>query len=322
MKIHSICIAKNEGDIIEQTLMKAVDWSDYIYVVDNNSSDDTWEIVQALSKDYPKIIPYKRDARAYFDSMRGEVFYGFRDRSQPGDWWCKLDADEFYIDNPRSFLSNVPEQYQAVWAASFQYYFTDRDLEKFEQDPAAFADDVPVEQKCRFYANDWSENRFFRYDDKMVWNVQDQVRSWPYFGAIYPKRIRLKHFQYRSPQQMQQRIMTRLEAAASDQAPAVFHHEAELVSDGHTALGDRVDIQQTVSQFVSRSASVDEIWKKRIVDASELTFDRFDNQYVMREDLMPPVPKSYFPPLENRLRYMKKYVNRTTLNQLFDWLKK
>ena len=313
MKIHSLCIAKNEADIIAQTLLKALNWSDYIYIVDNDSSDRTWDIILELSQKHPQIIPCKQDSRAYFDSMRGEMFNHFRDRSEPGDWWCKLDADEFYIDDPRVFLGHIPIQYQAVWAASFQYYFTDEDLKQYQRNPSAFADDVPVEKKCRFYRNDWSENRFFRYDPKIVWDTKDKVRSWPYFGAIYPERIRLKHFQYRSPQQIKQRLATRLEAAARDRSSQAFIHETQLVSDSEASYNSLASS--------CALAAMEELWKKRIEKADELIFDRLDGRYEIREDLMPSVPKSYFPPLENRIRNLKRYVNSTTINRLMSLAK-
>lgn len=50
MKIHSICLVKNESDIIAQTLKAAVNWSDFIYVYDNGSTDGTWEKVISLSE--------------------------------------------------------------------------------------------------------------------------------------------------------------------------------------------------------------------------------------------------------------------------------
>lgn len=298
MKIHSICFAKNEADIIAQTLSKAAAWSDYIYVVDNGSRDRTWDIILDLSQRCAQVIPYKQEHRAFYDGMRGEVFNYFRDRARPGDWWCRLDADEFYIDNPRTFLSNIPKQYQAVWAASFQYYFTYKDLARYESEPAAFADSVPVEEKCRFYCNDWSENRFFRYDNKMMWDTDDKSRSWPYFGAIYPYRIRLKHFQYRSPQQMQRRMLTRLDTWSANPSASIFSHEAQLALSGK-----------------------DDVWRKRVVDTSGLMFDSLEGQYEMRDDLMPPVPRSYFPTIENRLRYLKKYINKSSLNKVIALLK-
>ncbi|WP_072013840.1 glycosyltransferase family 2 protein [Myxosarcina sp. GI1] len=299
MKIHSICIAKNEADIIAQTLNKAIKWCDYIYVVDNGSSDDTWKKILNLSQKYKQIIPYKQDDRTFYDGMRSEVFYNFRSNSQNGDWWCRLDADEFYIDDPRTFLSEIPNQYQAVWAASFQYYFTDKDLECYERSPSSFSNSVPVEQKCRYYLNNWSENRFFKYDLKLVW---DKDRGWPYFGAIYPKRIRLKHYQYRSPQQIQQRSLIRLQAG--------FVHEAQILSTCKKS-------PNSLSPFATKllPSYIKDIWKKRIVKASELNFDYHNDVYLMREDLMPPLPKTYFPHIENKFRYLKKYINKTTLNK-------
>ena len=305
MKIHSICIAKNEADIITQTLTKASEWCDYIYVVDNGSDDSTWEKILKLSEKYPQIIPHKQDSRTFYNGMRGEVFDDFRSNSKSGDWWCRLDADEFYIDDPRTFLSEVPNQYQAVWAASFQYYFTDRDLECYERNPIAFSDEVPVEERCRYYLNDWSENRFFRYDRKLVW---DKKRGWPYFGAIYPKRIRLKHYQYRSPQQIQQRALARLQARA--RGSSSFLHEAQALSSNEEAKSFSSSLTTEPTASIT-----DNIWKKRIAKASELNFDYQNNVYLMREDLMPPVPKTYFPHIENRLRYLKKYINKTTLNK-------
>lgn len=299
MKIHGICIAKNEADIIAQTLTKASEWCDYIYVVDNASDDNTWGKILEISKKYSQIIPHKQDNRQPFDDyMRGEVFHDFSSNNKPGDWWCRLDADEFYIDDPRTFLNKVPNQYQAVWSASFQYYFTDKDLERYNQDPSSFSDNVPVEEKCRYYLNNWSENRFFRYDQKIVW---DKNCGWPYFGAIYPKRIRLKHYQYRSPQQIQQRIVTRFEARSKGSSS--FPHEAQVTQSINPA-----ESIFTSSAYLDDLDSISsEIWKKRIVPASKLYYDEHNNEYVMRKDLMPPLPEAYIPFLANKFRYLRKY---------------
>ncbi len=130
MKIHGICLVKNEADIVGQTLKAALGWCDFIYVLDNGSTDDSWEIVKQLSHEYEQVIPYKQDLRVYNEGlMRSEVFRQYRSNSSEEDWWCaSLDADEIYIDDPKIFLAKVPSQYEKVWSASFQYYFTDKDL--------------------------------------------------------------------------------------------------------------------------------------------------------------------------------------------------
>jgi glycosyltransferase involved in cell wall biosynthesis len=280
MKIHSICLVKNESDIIAKTLKAATEWSDFIYVYDNGSTDETWEIVLNLSQKNKQIIPYKQDDSPFRNSMRGEVFNHYRGNSSEGDWWCRLDSDEVYIDDPRIFLAKVPQEYQIVVKASFEYYFTDKDLELYNHDPSLYADDVPIEQKCRYYINNWSEPRFIRYKEDVEWSQNDE---WPpsiwQEAPVYPIRIWLKHYQYRSPQQIQKRLDTRREAVVRGEA---FLHEAQ--ADWKEAV--------TQSKFVFDQIKIQNIgnnWKERIVAASKLNYDNHDRKYVVREDLMPKI---------------------------------
>ncbi len=301
MKIHSICVAKNESDIIEETLIAASHWSDYIYMLDNGSTDGTWEKVLTLSEKYPQIIPFQQKFCVYYNGLRQEVFEHFRENSEAGDWWCQLDADEIYIDNPRIFLAKIPKKYQTVWSASFAYYFTNKDLELYEQNPDLYSDNVPIEEKCRYYINNWSEARFFRDDEKLVWEAK---RRWPYTGAVYPIRIWLNHYQNRSPQQIKQRLFTRLEAR--QKGTKSFLHLAD-------------DFQENIDN--SSSLILEDLWKKSIVDASSLNYDNHDNRYILREDLMPKLPliNSF---LANKTRNFKKYVNRMTFEKFLRFTRK
>src|SRR5215471_5959507 len=112
MRIHAICLVKDEVDIIAETLREAQRWCDYIYIYDNGSTDGTWEKVQAISKDSNgQIIIFKRFEGPFHDKLRGQVFENYKENSAVGDWWSRLDADEMYIDDPRKFLSEVPGEY-------------------------------------------------------------------------------------------------------------------------------------------------------------------------------------------------------------------
>jgi len=275
--IHGICLVKDEADVITRTLKTAIQWCDFIYVFDNGSTDGTWEKILSLSQNYRQITPYKQDAKPFHNGLRSEVFNHYRSISIDGDWWCVLDADEFYIDNPRIFLAKVSERYQVVWNASFQYYFTDKDLFRYDEEPEFYADDVPVEQKIRYYLNNWSEFRFFRYKSSLVWH---ETASYPSnLGAVYPVRIWLKHFQYRSPQQIQKRLNVRYEAGRP------FTHEIQR--DWKATV---LDTSKTSSQNIyNRNAPPS--WKERIVQASEFNYDAHDGRYLVREDLMPELPR-------------------------------
>lgn len=293
MKIHSLCIAKNEADIIEQTLTAAAVWSDFIYFYDNGSQDGTWERVLNLSKTLPQIVPYRQDDRPFNNGLRGEIFNHFRSRSDSNDWWCRLDADEIYIDNPRIFLAKVPSQTLCVWSSSFQYYLSDLDVARYEQNPAAYADSVPVEEKCRYYINNWSEARFFRNHPGIVWYPTERWPATIVAARPYPVRIWLKHYQYRSPQQIQQRLDIR--KAARKKGSSSFLHEVQSDWQANTLTGAQS----------GSSGSATSGWQSRILPADQLSYDNHDGHYVAREDLLPTLN-----PLQERLRAKAKLLLR------------
>jgi hypothetical protein len=279
MRIFSMCLVRDEADVIAQTLTTAAEWSDAIYVFDNGSADGTWEIVLELAKVEPRIWPDRQDSTPYSPDLRRLLFSAHEHGSGEGDWWCSLDADEFYIDDPRAFLADVPSRFDEIWAASFEFYFTDDDAERCERDPPLYADDVPVERKLRYYANNWSEPRFFRYRHGLRW----ESGAWPErLGPAYPQRIRLKHYQYRSPQQIQKRLDTRLEAMGRGR----FLHE--MLPDWNDAVPSfrTADFAASDLQHVPRS------WRDRVVDSSLLIEDLPGGDYVVDESVLPPIPRA------------------------------
>lgn len=279
VKIFGLCLVKDESDVIAQTLTAAAAWSDAIYVFDNGSTDGTWDTVLELAKTRPQVVPDRQDSTPYSPNLRRTIFDGHRHEAEEGDWFCSLDADEFYIDDPRVFLADVPSRFDEVWAASFEFYFTEKDAERYESDPTLYGDDVPVERKLRYYVNNWSEPRFFRYRRGLVW----RSGAWPErLGPAYPVRIRLKHFQYRSPQQIQKRLSTRLEAMGRGR----FLHEMLPHWTEAVASFRATDFSASDLQHVPRT------WRDRIVDSALLIEDVPGGDYVVDESALPPIPRA------------------------------
>lgn len=219
MKIYGIVLVKNEADVIESMLLSAKEWCDKILVFDNGSTDGTWDIVKRLAQDCPSVCPYTSDGRPFRNGLRSLMFNDFRHELGPDDWWClRLDADEFYYDNPREFLSQIPRRFRTVCKASIDYVLTKEDVETqtFEGD---FAKD---RNKIRHYLpQTWCELRFVRNSRRLHWTIKDKMPS-P-LGPIYPRQIRVQHYQFRSPQQMARRYEVR-QKAKSDGCGS-FHHE-------------------------------------------------------------------------------------------------
>lgn len=202
MKIHAICLVKNDVDIVAHCLQTALQWADCVYVFDNGSTDGTWEAVKSIESE--RVIPWKSEAKRFREGLRSEVFNEFRNRSAKGDWWCRLDADEFYtIQDPRSFLAAVPPSCHVVWGIMVEYYLTHEDVESIDFQTAVEA----LLPKLKYYKAAFSEPRFFRYRDRLEW-IPDW--SWPkHVGVVFRDRILYRHYKYRSPDQIRTRLATR-----------------------------------------------------------------------------------------------------------------
>jgi glycosyltransferase involved in cell wall biosynthesis len=202
-KIHCIALCKNEADVVGVCLREAAKWADFIYVYDGGSTDGTWEIVKHLNDSH--IIAWKQDGKVFKEGLRAEVFNEFRHRASNGDWWFQLNVDEFYPDNPRTFLARVPKGQHFVWGNMAEYVLTEKDV-------ATLDFSLPFENimnRLHYYHVCWSEPRAFRYRSRLKWDDQS---AWPrHTGLIARERIVYKHYPCRSPKQLQTRWATRKE---------------------------------------------------------------------------------------------------------------
>lgn len=299
MRIHALCVIKNEADIVAQGLAAALAWADSIYILDNGSTDGTWERIHELAREHPAIVPWRQQVEPFSDGLRARIFHAFADRANAGDWWARLDPDEFYVDDPRAFLARVPTTDHCVWYASLSYYFSTEEARRYREDPLQFADDVPITDKCRHYFNHWSEIRFVRHEAMEPWIKGGWPEDLTRRARSYHKRILCRHFPYRSPKQIELRLATRSASAVSG---TVFNHEALR---NWSATVDPRAIRRHRWQdvrYVKDPTKLECRWESRVIDASGLVFDAHDGNFSVNEDLMPPIP-GVPRPLSMRLRH-------------------
>ena len=265
MRIHGICLMKNESDILRYFFRESLRWCDRIYVFDNGSSDATWDIVNETARVHPQIVPALREDRAFDDCLRGDIFRRFRGEAGPGDWWCRLDADEIYIDEPRAFLGRVPPGDHVVWATHLQYHITTADLARFTPEDELRAPEIDASNLPRYYAADAGEPRFFRHRARLDWPADG---AWPrHVGVVTPERIRLKHLQYRSPAQIQRRLDTRREALAHG-----YRHFTH---------------------------SIEQTWREKVADPATLAFDGCDGNFAVDPAR---IPRHLEPPAQRAVK--------------------
>lgn len=238
MTIRGIMLVKDEVDIIRYTLAAAEVQFDRIYVMDNGSNDGTWELVNELASDV--VHPWKRDTRPYSNALRADVFNAFRTEAEDGDWWCyKMDADEFYVDDPRDFLSSVPRGYHTVYKRSLDYVLTDKDLKEHD-----FVGDFGVDRPYirYFKPQAYTEARFFKHRRGLSWEPGEKAPR--HMGIRWHEPITVRHYQWRSPEQIQRRLDLRRDVRRVGKVNQFRHITQEswreVVEDHREMVRDRV----------------------------------------------------------------------------------
>jgi hypothetical protein len=197
MKLYGLMVAQNEGDIIVDTLtfLRRLNVFEKIFFFDLGSEDDT--LTKALQFTDLLHEPQPLE-RVYTEGLRFELLSGQRRFFEDGDWLSIVDADEFYEGDPRPLIE-LAEREGATCVRTYQAEFmlTDTDLAAIKhEDPS-----LPVTERRKHYLIQWSEDRFFKFlPDAGLLNA-----SRP--GS---RKLVNRHYQYRTPEQIDLRIRTRL----------------------------------------------------------------------------------------------------------------
>ena len=96
MKIYSISRIKNEMDIIETFIRYNSNITDGMIILDNNSSDDTGKILDALKGEYPNLHVYDNHFESHHDiTLEINYLLDLAVNEYEADMIVPLDADEF-----------------------------------------------------------------------------------------------------------------------------------------------------------------------------------------------------------------------------------
>jgi glycosyltransferase involved in cell wall biosynthesis len=208
-------MTRDEEDIIGLCLTHAARFCTEIFVLDNGSTDRTWQIVNELSVRNQKIIPLERKICPYGIGLKGYIFNKVRDRFKDGDWILVLDSDEFLEEDPSPYIANCENRgFDMINAIQAQFYITPLDLNKDwfikGKSPIESFQDLPG-----YYLINWKELRLFRYNPTLQWQDMDkqgnptQLNRPSGLKRKDPKGIINRHYQYRSLPQMERRLKLR-----------------------------------------------------------------------------------------------------------------
>jgi len=300
MRFHAVLPVRDEDDIIAQCLENALTWCDAIYIYDTGSVDNTWQIVQEFAGQDSRIIPFKKESIIYRDGIRAFVFSEFRHRAKEGDWFVRLDADEFYHISPPEFVRSKVKSYETcIYNQTYEFRYTTEDLMNWESGCETLADrQQPIDTRRRYYIPlEYSEPRMFRYRNTMQWSPSN---SFPYnAGFVARQRIPIKHYPHRDPIQLQKRC--KLRSVIADPKLTGNEHSThwriaewqEFVSDTNTLgvrywqSGTELPVYQFDNHLASPSKRIIQFFTHRLLlPILDRTRPKFPADY--QPELIPP----------------------------------
>jgi glycosyltransferase involved in cell wall biosynthesis len=250
--LYAICLVKNEDDIIGQTLTFATRYCDKIFVIDNGSTDRTWEIVKTLGHQYDEIVPFVQTHATYDDGLRWLVYEAQCEALTDDDWWLILDGDEFLAEDPRPIISRaMSKSADIIVAWQIQFYFTERDLAAW--DAGKDSRNQPIIERRRYYRIDYQEPRLFRNQSKRPFESAPISRKIglplrqrklkengtpercvpTHAGKIFRERVLNRHYQYRDPEQIQSRLRLRYGQPSFESQAGSVDWRSKIVSASH-----------------------------------------------------------------------------------------
>ncbi|HEY1787236.1 MAG TPA: glycosyltransferase family 2 protein [Verrucomicrobiae bacterium] len=210
-RFHALLPVRDEADIIGQFLQHLLGWADAVYVFDTGSVDNTWEIVQDFAARDGRVVPLRKDAVFFSDTkIRGWIFHQARKHMREGDWFLRVDADEFHHIPPPDFVRTRLRKYETiVWHQYYDFRLTASEVRAWEAGRESLADrHRPIEQRRQWFTpSDYSEPRLCRYRETMQWPA---THSFPVnAGYVARQRLPIRHYPHRDPEQLRRRVRLR-----------------------------------------------------------------------------------------------------------------
>ncbi len=234
MKFVCLLPVRDEADIIGQCLQQLLEWASAVYVFDTGSVDNTWEIVQDFAGRDARVKPLKKEPVFFSETrLRGWMFNEARQGLANGDWFLRVDADEFHHISPPEFVETRLRRHETI--AYHQYYnfcLLEAEVRDWETGRESLADRTrPIGERRRWYElSAYSEPRLCRYRRTMQW---PPTVSFPFnAGYVAAERLPIRHYPHRDPVQLERRCRLRAVMMADKEnrqnwSRPELHHWAE-----------------------------------------------------------------------------------------------
>lgn len=193
MKTAGVTMVKDEADVIEGCLRHMADEVDMLVIADNMSTDDTRKIIDSLDLPVPFVV-IDDDDPGYYQSEKMSRLAAMA-AEMGATWIVPFDADEIWVGEHRvaDVLKNDCEGENVAPAKLYNHFATAIDPDG--PDP--------------FSRMEWRQREpgalpkvAFRWEPGATIHQGNHGVNLPNGSTVGRQRIQVRHFPYRSPEQM------------------------------------------------------------------------------------------------------------------------
>ncbi|HYF15519.1 MAG TPA: glycosyltransferase family 2 protein [Phycisphaerales bacterium] len=211
MRFIAFFLVRDEADILGETLADYAGWCDEMHVLDTGSTDGTWDLVHDWARRDKRVRPFAREPLSANLSLRGVMFEAVRRTLRPGDWIGKCDADEIFHVPPPAFVREHVRAWEGrLYACHYDFVMTRSLAEAQERGDMPPPAPGTVVERLRTYTTRnqmGMDSRWYKFRPGMRWGIDQPNPFFP--GLPAQERIPVRHYRYRSVEQIRRRVALR-----------------------------------------------------------------------------------------------------------------
>ena len=201
-KLFGVCFVKNEEDIIADSVTHAAQFCHKVFVVDNASTDRTWDVVNGLELE--NVVPVCSRDFVFRDYLRLRFMDAKKEELGINNWWYIFDADEFLLEDPFEAIAQAEtENTDCIAVEMINFYLTKEEVRRMQKSGRK----ETWRDRKWYIPNGSGKVEFFKNTRYLDYGVYDFIPS----GVLKEcsRRLLLKHYPYRSLAQLEKRVHTR-----------------------------------------------------------------------------------------------------------------
>jgi glycosyltransferase involved in cell wall biosynthesis len=201
-KPFGVCFVKNEDDIIGDSVTHAAQFCDKVFVIDNASTDRTWEIVRGL--DLNNLVPVCSKDFVFHDYLRLRFMDTKKEELGLDNWWYIFGADEFLLEEPLEAITQAEKEgADCIAVERINFLLTKEEVREAEQSGRQ----ETWRDRKYYVPYDSGDVRFCKNTRYTDYGICNNIP----FGLMreYSQRLLMKHYPYRSLSQLKKRVHAR-----------------------------------------------------------------------------------------------------------------